>query len=176
MDKVDSRYPHTYACDYLREKVTNDDGTILSRAVMAKAQAVIADAMGVDEKVVSNSLADKFIGADKKTTTSNFNHLALLEKWEKSFFTLEKEYNKLKDVFYISPESKMSKSMHLVFDSYTDSLENFLKDDEEWMLWYCWENDMGRKKMQAKAANWPESKPICNIQDLLSLIANQADS
>lgn len=62
MDKTDSRYPYTYAADYLREKVRNDDGSILSRSVMARVQAVIADAMGMDEKTeIANALADKFI-------------------------------------------------------------------------------------------------------------------
>lgn len=62
MDKTDSRYPFTYAADYLREKVRDGDGSILSRSVMARVQTVIADAMGMDDKIeISKALADKFI-------------------------------------------------------------------------------------------------------------------
>ena len=62
MNKSDSRYPYTYAADYLREKVRNGDGSILSRSVMAQVQAVIAEVMGMENKVaISNALADKFI-------------------------------------------------------------------------------------------------------------------
>ena len=67
MDKTDNRYPYTYAADYLREKVRNDDGSILSRSVMAQVQSVIAEAMGMDEKTaISNALADRFIEANGK--------------------------------------------------------------------------------------------------------------
>lgn len=62
MDKTDSRYPYTYAADYLRELVRNDDGSLLSRSVMAQVQQVIADAMGLPDKLsISGALADKFI-------------------------------------------------------------------------------------------------------------------
>ena len=67
MDKSDSRYPYTYAADYLRERVRNDDGSLLSRSVMAHVQQVIADAMGMENKLpISQALADKFIEANVK--------------------------------------------------------------------------------------------------------------
>ena len=62
MDKTDSRYPYTYAADYLRQMVRNDDGSLPSRALMAHLQQVIADAMGMENKMpISQALADKFI-------------------------------------------------------------------------------------------------------------------
>ena len=62
MDKTDSRYPYTYAADYLRDKVPNSDGKILSRSVMAQICQVIADAMGMENKLpISEALANKFI-------------------------------------------------------------------------------------------------------------------
>lgn len=67
MNKTDSRYPYTYAADYLREKVLNVDGTMLSRAVMAQVCQVIADAMGMENKLpISEALADKFIEENVK--------------------------------------------------------------------------------------------------------------
>jgi len=69
MNKTDSRYPYTYAADYLRTIVKNSDGSILSRAVMAHIQQVIANAMGIDEIEISNALADKFIEINSKELT-----------------------------------------------------------------------------------------------------------
>jgi elongation factor P hydroxylase len=66
MNKTNSRYPYTYAADYLRENVKNDDGSILSRSVMAHVQQVIADALGLENEMISNALADKFIKANDK--------------------------------------------------------------------------------------------------------------
>jgi hypothetical protein len=67
MNKTDSRYPYTYAADYLRETVRNDDGSLLSRSVMSHVQQVIADAMGMENKLpISEALADKFIEANDK--------------------------------------------------------------------------------------------------------------
>lgn len=67
MDKTDSRYPYTYAADYLRKKVPNVDGTILSRAVMAQVCQVIADAMSMENKLpISEALANKFIEDNTK--------------------------------------------------------------------------------------------------------------
>jgi hypothetical protein len=69
MKNTDSRYPYTYAADYLREKVKNDDGSFLSRSVMAQVQQVIADAMGMENKLpISEALADKFIEANVSVT------------------------------------------------------------------------------------------------------------
>lgn len=62
MNKKDSRYPYTYAVDYLRLKVPNSDGSIISRAVMAKICQVIADAMEMENNLpISLALADKYI-------------------------------------------------------------------------------------------------------------------
>ena len=75
MDKTDSRYPYTYAADYLREKVKNDDGSSMSRSVMAQVQQVIADAMGMSNKLpISEALADKFIEANVELTRGADNN------------------------------------------------------------------------------------------------------
>lgn len=67
MTNTDPRYPYTYAADYLRAMVKNDDGSFLSRAVMAHVQRVIADALGMEDTLqISRALADKYIDANNK--------------------------------------------------------------------------------------------------------------
>ena len=59
---VDTRYPYTYAADYLRMKIGDDYGKgLISRAAAAHAKALIAKAMGIDEREVACKLADAYL-------------------------------------------------------------------------------------------------------------------
>lgn len=64
MDEKHSRYPYTYAADYIRENARNFDGSLMSRSTAAQVQQLIADALGMEKEVISNALADKFIEAN----------------------------------------------------------------------------------------------------------------
>lgn len=66
MDKTDSRYPYTYAADYLREKVGNDhDNGLMSRSAASQARSVIAEVLGLEDADVAQKLADAFIAAHR---------------------------------------------------------------------------------------------------------------
>ena len=54
--KEDSRYPYTYACDYLRTKV----GAHISRSEMSQIRSLIAAALGMDDRFVAEMLANEF--------------------------------------------------------------------------------------------------------------------
>lgn len=59
---ADTRYPYTYAADYLRMKIGDDYGKgPISRAAAAHAKALIAKAIGIDERVVACKLADAYL-------------------------------------------------------------------------------------------------------------------
>lgn len=58
----DSRYPHTYAADYLREKVGDDYGKgLMSRAAASVARDVMAKALGLNPETVANLMADAYL-------------------------------------------------------------------------------------------------------------------
>lgn len=61
--KKNSRYPYTYAADYLREEIGDpwDRGSPISRAEASRARQLIAKAMELDDRDVAEALADKFI-------------------------------------------------------------------------------------------------------------------
>jgi hypothetical protein len=61
LSKTDSRYPYTYAADYLRINIAGHGDKLISRAEAAAAQRLIAEAIGVNKVLISESLADKFI-------------------------------------------------------------------------------------------------------------------
>ena len=59
---TDSRYPYTYCVDYLRMEIGDDYGKGMpSRAAMARAKALIAEAIGMDEEELAAKVADKYI-------------------------------------------------------------------------------------------------------------------
>ena len=76
--KEHSRYPYTYACEYLRVKIQSSsyDGKLISRSEASAARKTIADAMGLDDRSVAEALADKFIEEneiDFSSLSSSFN-------------------------------------------------------------------------------------------------------
>lgn len=57
-----SRYPYTYACDYLREKVGDDYGKgLISRSAASQIRTAIADVAGLDDHELAEKLADAFM-------------------------------------------------------------------------------------------------------------------
>ncbi len=63
MKKTDSRYPYTYACDFIRALAGYNSGgsTKLSRADASGIRSGIADALGMEDELLANKLADKEI-------------------------------------------------------------------------------------------------------------------
>lgn len=61
MKANDSRYPYTYAADYIRQHASRDDGTTFSRSEAAQIHAIVADAFGIDRAELAKKLADKYI-------------------------------------------------------------------------------------------------------------------
>ena len=57
-----TRYPYTYAADYLRMEIGDDYGKgLISRSAAAHAKKLIADAIGMDEEDLAKHLAEKYI-------------------------------------------------------------------------------------------------------------------
>lgn len=61
MNKNNSRYPYTYAADYIRWLVENPDGSPISRSTASQIQEVIAEAIGMDRVKLSETLANNYI-------------------------------------------------------------------------------------------------------------------
>ena len=57
MDKTDSRYPYTYACDYIRQIV----GPEVSRSQASQVRQLLAQLAGVDDEEMARRIADKAI-------------------------------------------------------------------------------------------------------------------
>lgn len=56
------------------------------------------------------------------------------------------------------------------FDAYLLAISREIGDRDNWLTWFVYENDCGRKKMEAKAAAWPALRPITTPRALALLI------
>ncbi len=67
MKNTDTRYPYTYAADFLRMKVGDDYGKgLISRAAASQMISVTAKALGVESVEISKKLADAYIDEEAK--------------------------------------------------------------------------------------------------------------
>ena len=55
--KVDTRYPYTYACDYLREA----SDVYISSANASRIRRLIAEAAGIPDDLLAGKLADIYL-------------------------------------------------------------------------------------------------------------------
>jgi hypothetical protein len=56
---TDSRYPYTYACDFIRRAgPANYSGVVLSRSNASQIRMVISEAIGMDDHELACKLAD----------------------------------------------------------------------------------------------------------------------
>lgn len=63
----DSRYPYTYACDYLRGFGGIDNsGVKMSRAEASEVRGSVAKAIGMDDKELAEKLADFYLANEKE--------------------------------------------------------------------------------------------------------------
>ena len=101
---------------------------------------------------------------------NNLNKLQLLVEWQDQYRKINDSYKLMKDAFDANPESKAVTPMFELFDRYTDVLSELLGDYNEWMGWYAWDNEFGRKEMKAKTTSWDKMEKITSLNHLLALI------
>jgi len=99
--------------------------------------------------------------------------LQLLEKWQKSYEQNDAVYEALKQVLDVNPESPAILATWAMFDNYTDALSITLGDECQWLGWYAWDNQFGKKKLSAKSQSWKRMRPITNLKTLLKFIEDK---
>ena len=69
MDKKDTRYPYTYACDLIRSTTEyTKDGCTLSRSDASKIRSLIAGIISMPDEELANKLADYYIDHETEIT------------------------------------------------------------------------------------------------------------
>lgn len=94
-----------------------------------------------------------------------------LDKWLEQFQRTETAYGMLKDCFQATPESFVATVMYQNFDAYTDELAASIGgSSKEWMDWFLWENDAGKRGFEASPGHGVPLRKIKTLQDLLWLL------
>lgn len=94
--------------------------------------------------------------------------LEYLNQWQKCYEENENFYQKQKEIYELSPESLAASTIWDGFTAYTKCMSKLVGDTEEWLEWYCLENEMGKE--QRLVGPKGKTKPIKNLSDLLELI------
>ena len=94
--------------------------------------------------------------------------LALLRQWEASYLELDLQMDRLSAVVGSTVHSPLGEAVWGALGNYTRALAELVGDGYEWLNWYCFDNDMGKK---ACKAGWEgDMRPITQAADLLWLI------
>ena len=95
--------------------------------------------------------------------------LKLLQDWENQFHVTDKAWKCLKLLFgSIDCDSEIGKAIWGSFTEYSRVMAMLLGDKDEWLSWYCWDNDMGQNELEA-GYDCKMTK-INNLESLLQLI------
>ena len=103
----------------------------------------------------------------------NPDKFKLLQEWEKHSIQINEVYNLLKVAFDANPDSKAIKPMFKLFDDYTKSVSAIIGDEADWLSWYAWENDFGKREFTAKCQSWKRHRKINSLKMLLKLIEDK---
>jgi len=96
--------------------------------------------------------------------------LVLLKEWEDNYKDIINLYDSLYEMYNCSPESKAVKVIFETFEKYTRSVSIIVGDEFDWLEWYIYDNECGKKGLQAKASSWKKERKIKNVKDLLDII------
>lgn len=78
----DSRYPYTYACDYLRGLAGyGEGGTKLSRSDASQVRQGIANALGIADDELARKLADYYKANQEEITKKSIDAFARSQAW-----------------------------------------------------------------------------------------------
>ena len=94
--------------------------------------------------------------------------LNALTRWKRTYDQLDASFSGVNKWLSCAPESKLYGAAWMAFDNYTDCLERLVGDSGSWLHWYCWENGMGKKRLEAGIGN--NMRKIKTIKDLLWVI------
>ena len=81
MDKKDTRYPYTYACDLLRSATEyTKNGCSLSRSDASKIRGLIAKIINMPDEELANKLADYYIKNEPEITEGGVQEFLRTQK------------------------------------------------------------------------------------------------
>jgi|GEM_PF-1067000 len=96
-----------------------------------------------------------------------------LRKWRKTYRRLNKDFEKIESALGSCADWPLWETVWKGFEAYTDTLSRLIGDNDKWLDWFCYENDMGAKGYEA--GHGDNVRPIKTLDDLLDLIGRRDD-
>lgn len=96
--------------------------------------------------------------------------LSLLHVWAYQHGTLVTAWGAFHDATGADGDGQLGKAVWALWSAYTDSIAKLVGDTDQWLEWYCYDNEMGKRGLHA-APPHSDLRPIKDLDDLLLLIA-----
>jgi hypothetical protein len=96
-----------------------------------------------------------------------------IENWIASARRIEDTFGKIEQAFMAAPENEIRSAIWGMFARYTDTLADLIgseRDDvQNWLDWFAWETDFGKKPLQMFFASG-KSQTVTTAAQLLAAI------
>jgi hypothetical protein len=93
--------------------------------------------------------------------------LKLIERYEQ----VSAVNDKLGDLFGATADCAALEPFWYLFDDYTRVVSRLIGDDFDWLGWYIYDNQCGKRGMAAKASTWKKNRAIKTAKDLEAIIS-----
>jgi len=98
------------------------------------------------------------------------NTLTLLKVWEDRYKLNDKLYDQLNEVLGLNIEGNLWECLFATFDLYTEALAAATNIPPDDLFWHLYDNECGKKQLEANNGKWKKSRKIKNIDDFYQLI------
>ena len=98
-----------------------------------------------------------------------------LQLWAAQHRTMMAQLEALQTVTGADPDSPIRCMIDDLFQTYTVAVAELVGDWDEWLTWFAWENDMGKKRM---SVSLPHGKclPVSTLKQLAKIIAESQNT
>lgn len=103
---------------------------------------------------------------------TNIEKLALLREWSVKMETADLLIDPVTACLGLSAESPIHQAVWTLQDAYTNAVGKLVGDEGRWLNWFAYENDFGRKAMEAGVKG--DMRPIKDLDDLLWVMGVEA--
>ena len=76
-----------------------------------------------------------------------------LLEWQRIYGLWQTQYEALQALTKCGPEAPIALAMGQMWDAYTNAVAREVGDQNDWLDWYCWENDMGEKGLEVTSTS-----------------------
>jgi hypothetical protein len=97
--------------------------------------------------------------------------LNVLQTWLDHYNDVDKVFDLLSDLTGCAADSKLENPVWQMFQGYTGVVSALIGDDGEWLYWYLYDNEQGKRGMEAEVNG--KVRKVRKLKDLLRVIKGE---